>query len=629
MIPPKRIPFTKKLTWSKNGWIKSNNPGHISARNNVFPDISNIEEIRTGCAEVDMFLKARSKIQIGSCQDAMDNLPISMQYILRDPDTWYISNDGKLFKAIDPETQAIGDELEDRQAEWGFDSEEEFRNSANYTGAHKATVQFLQEYKFLGSNNSEDILGSLDEQNNDFILLTPLPRIDIDINKIAIGKYGSIIDSEEEVDEESTWDEEDPIYQNYDKAGIMPTLSKETERKFLEAKELFELELKRLNTPEEKEAIRYRAELEIDKIIYHELVNGLNSQYNAFGYTPPKIRWKYVWNPGTNTDYSDAAEERITRFYSHFNQITKCYNMDQLFGKLEFTDEGPKRNGGVYGKLRELFQEDKDLHDKWSIHDIYDNNNQLIKRSSFNTQRQERYKELSDQGKDEGTIRKILWYQFDKKKIIIPAVYKEGKKIKDKVFISDSWWRQERTDAMMQLNFTSKQKAALWEATQWMKEKFKLEDNKELADKINQAFAEIKTLNTLKIFKDWLYDRKQGYKEIYENNILKSRKPNYKFSKAIIDRLSIRQTKRIETYLAKREQHIKARNIMFLKLEKLSKDNIGITTDKSEVGAECYFCGRWVSEIPKQITINSKDYLYVPCDCGKKVWLVDFKEREI
>lgn len=588
MIPPQRIKIAKRLSWSKDGWTKSNQPGYIPPRSKIDSSISDQDfTFDNRMPEVEMFSEARAKIQIGSCQEALDLLPPSMQYIIRDPSNWWFSNDGKLFKAVDPETQAKGRPEQDRKAEWGYDADEQFKESTTYQKLDKSALKWLEDHKFqMPESSREDILGRLDEENYDFTLARPLPQLDVDIAKICIDQYNNTISEREEIAE-------------LDETNI-------------------------------EDLVDYFNKIQT------RIVNSLNSSQCASGYTPPKLRWDRCYDIATNSTYTDAKELREARFHNYYNQIMSCKNMDQLYGLVHEEDGEFSRGGGIYGKLRQLFQQDKELIVEWSTEDLYENG-KLVQKSALTKAREAKIEELRQFGHDEETIRKVLWHEFDKERKITPAVYKDGILVTETKKTSDSRWCRERSEAFQELNFTKLQKQALFQATQKVRLKFTRGDDLDLRDKINLAFQKVHTLNTLKIFKNWLYKRSMGYIETYQEDpktkakTLKTKKKTYKIGDAIIDKLSISQTIKLENALARREKHIKQRNNFFLKLDKITARQEGIITNLPEVGAECHHesCSCWVVDVPKFIAIEGdKGYLYLECDCGKKVWLTPFKEIE-
>lgn len=606
---------TKRLTWSKDGWKKSNNLGNISCRSFVDSALGERDKFTSDNPEVDMYLEARDKIQIGGCQDAMDQLPTGMKYLINNPYEWYFSDNGKLFRAVDQETQAKGAPELEKRAEWGYDSEERAM-AQDPDSAPPSICNMLEQYGIFPprlDNVQEEDLDYLTDQEN---------RVYIDISRLGRSQFGTVIDDEEFADDEDFSEEEDTVKVNYYPIAKSFQLSPKVQDQ-LDA--IFNRAIRNVDlaqTAEEKEQIRTEVEKEVTKVAYHEIVNRLDSPWCAKGYTAPKVRWDHIWNPNNDTSQTDAAEARDRRFWRFVDKITKCKNMDQLFGKIQYTEDGPGRDGGVCAELRRLSTEDKDLLEAWSSYDRYDTEGNLVQKSALTIEKESFYEKMRSKGKDEETIRKMAWHKFDREAKKTPPVYENKKLTVERKSISDSPWKASQKEAFKELNFTSAQRSSLWDLVKAMKKKFKQADNLELKDRINKAFAAVKTLDNMKVFKQWLYNRKCGYIETTNKEGKVFRKKNYKLTPAIIDRLSISQTKKIEAAINRKEKKLTKQLKHFRHLEVISEGIPELLTNEPKTEAECYLCGRWLHDSPRLAIINpNTTYKFIPCDCGKKVWI--------
>jgi len=215
------------------------------------------------------------------------------------------------------------------------------------------------------------------------------------------------------------------------------------------------------------------------------LANSLDSPYLSRGFIPPSPVWKRIIQerPAESTE---AADDRKELFFSLHTQAKKISNLVDLYGA--------NNDGGFYGKIRSMNQEDRDLALAWSERPLKtrDPSGQVITTpSAFHTARETMRKDLVARGLSQSEVTRQLWHHFDRiggrsepvyqyeisctdcsnkdvvqcsvkqrKKAICPSCSSTNIKTLASHLVSssqatdDSVWRQKRTEAFQGLHLT-------------------------------------------------------------------------------------------------------------------------------------------------------------------------------
>ena len=639
-------------SWSRNGWkaekaTQEKKQQLIAVRSRSSYQQPDFSDFSSAGIDIDLLNNVQSQIQVGLASDEMDSLPNSMKQLLQAPDIWHIAN-GKIMRVIDPITQA-------KDGEWGTDRTEADIDVLNENTSSMRML--LEDCHFVTGEDSEekyqDMMGELLETaNGELIPNAPMTQVDMSVHFVA----------EDEKEVNDNYDNDDYITQFANPIPIMPHLSNET---LDEIKTIHDECIERIamaNNEQEREVLILVMDQRIDQIAGRELCNKLDSPYVGHKYTPPRRKHEFIVN-GQESHLAEAARKREEFFFTLMAEATSCKTMEDLHGPIiteTYTDTWTGeiltkngRPGGFCGQIRGMYQHDRDLARKWSINkDDYTSNTQTtesIKKpqdenkedSAFSIQRTKFIKKLRDENKDEETIRKSVFAWFDRKAGIVEPVYENGKLIKEGKRWKDSIWRQQRTDALKDLFLTKAQWNAIYKMINIQKERIKLNiqsNNKEkkAIEILQKHFERITNLQDLMTYRQWAEKRHYIYRAEYtkwtdehkRKRQRMTRKWNtYDFNRSMIEYLSTNNATRWWNALIKKQRYLQGRLALFNKLEDsiLSIEN----TNMEEVSIVCPYpkCERMAIGIPKFAEFqNNKGHLFVECDCGKKVWLIKYKE---
>ena len=609
------------ISWSKNGW-KSNKASdeqvkQLSAVRSRIPCYDPVIEPKDSLdADVNIIQAVQSKIQTGSADDQIDSLPNNLKQLIQSEDTWYFGHN-KVFKVVDPITQAY-------DGEWGTDNSEA---DTDVLAENKSVIRMHLEdtHTITHDTTTEDyydLMGEiLETENGEIIPCAPLVRTDSTVD--AVGD-----------------EDEDYINEYYQTKYVVPHISdscKETIGLMIE--QLQEKLSDNTITEAEYEILVANCDKEIDKAAARELCVKLDSPYCGYKYSQPRRKYEFILG-GEVSSLTKAAQEREEFFYTLFAEAISCNSKDTLFGHIQETiDECGEvkygRPGGFVGKIRGMYNHDKELAKEWSMVDT----DKSI--SAFTKQRTEFIRELRLKGKDEETIRKAVFRQFDRVGNKIPARYSEDNKLES---VSKSWtdsvWRQQRTEALKDLFLTKAQWNAIYDMVNIQKERIKLnnktsEEEQKALSILRKHFDRIETLADLNNYRTWAEKRSFAYKNIYkqykdENGKKRERlvaKVNtYKFNKSVTDHLSVINANRWWKAVTNKKRKLQERIKMFNKLDNAIQDT---KETNIETAISCIHqgCERMVVGCLQFANLEqNKGHLFVECECGKKTWLISENE---
>ena len=613
------------MSWGKDGWkskaATSEQKKQFSHTKAKMPYYGSAFEPKEDLSsDLNLLQSVQSKIQTGSIHEEIDKLPNNLRCLLQAQDLWHFSN-GKIMKVIDSITQA-------RDGEWGADSSEA---DVDVFGASKSVIRMhLEDTQVLTDDDTieeyQDMMGELLETANGELLPTA-PMVRADTSTTFIG------------------DEDDEYIEQFNEAiTVVPVLSNSCQQEIIDIKEDLDKKLADTKDDCEKALLAAQYDQKIDQIAGRELCNKLDSPYCGHKYSQPRRKHKFIL-PGRTSHLTEAAQEREKFFYTLFSEVSSCTNKDTLFGKIVeetiLVNGEPTvkrgRPGGFMGKIRGMYQHDKELAIKWSINNTEDNE------SAFTKQRKEHIRKLRETGKDEESVRKSTWAWFDREATAIKSKYdeKSGKLISPSKQWKDSIWRQQRTQALKDLFLTKAQWNAIYEMVNIQKARMTLntttDKNEQKTQKIlSKHYKRIETLSDLNIYRRWAEKRKfifhQQYKE-YKDDKGRTRRRltgnwnTYKFQKSMLDYLSTTNATRWWKTVIKKQRYLQSRIVLFHKL-----DNAVESTHKTELPEAFVTCPHPQCEqmaIGQPRFANFKDdkgHLFVQCNCGRKVWLIDQKE---
>jgi len=611
------------ISWSKDGWksakaTKQQKKQMDSTKSKMPYYGSTFEPKEDLTSDISLLQSVQSKIQTGSIHEEIDKLPNNLRCLLQAQDLWHFSN-GKVMKIIDPITQA-------KDGEWGTDRSEA---DIDVLGKTKGVIcMHLEETQVINDETPteeyQDIMGELLETaNGEIIPTSPLVRTDTCVQHVGT-------------------EDEEYIAQFNEAVQVTPVLSSGCQDEIINLKKELDLKVQNTESDKEKELLVATYDQKIDQIASRELCNRLDSPYCGHKYSQPRRKHEFIL-PSRTSHLTEAAQEREKFFYTLFSEVSSCTNKDTLFGKIveEVTfEDGAEvvkrgRPGGFMGKIRGMYSHDKELAIEWSINDTD------TSESAFNKQRKEFIRKLRDSGKDEESVRKATRAWFDREAGEVPAVYKYGKLVSPSRRWKDSIWRQKRTQALKDLFLTKAQCNAIYEMVNIQKARMELNTNTDKNEQkakeiLSKHYKRIETLSDLNTYRRWAERRKfvyqSNYKE-YKDNKGRTRQRlvgkynTYRFKKCMLDYLSTNNTVRWWKSIVKKQRFLQSRVALFHKLT----DAIVSThkTNLQEVSVVCPHpnCERMAIGYPQFANLeDQKGHLFVDCDCGRKVWLIDQKE---
>jgi len=614
------------ISWGKDGWkgkaaTKEQKQQYSAATTKILYYDLEFGSEQTITSDLNLLQSVQSKIQTGSIHEEIDKLPGALRHILQSEDTWYLAN-GKVMKIVDPITQA-------QDGGWGADSSE---GDVDVLAENKTVIRMhLEDTHLLTDDKTteeyQDLMGELLETaNGEMISASPMCRADTTVEYIGE-------DEDEETDDEY-------VMQFRQTKCFTPVLSTECQQEILHLKSEMDSKVGDVDSDVEKELLIATYDQKIDQVAGRELCNKLDSPYCGHKYSQPRRKYEFIFSERTS-HLTEAAQEREKFFYTLFSEVSSCTSKDTLFGRIEeykviSQDTGKEvtkrgRPNGFVGKIRGMYQHDKELAIVWSINDIEGSE------SAFTIQRRDFIRKLRDEKKDEESIRKSVWSWFDKVATTIPAVYKYGKLVSPARRWKDSIWRQRRTQALKDLFLTKSQWNAIYEMVNIQKARMELntstDKNEQKAKEILQKhFERIETLSDLYTYRRWAERRQFVYNynyKTYNDADGKKREQQvgkwntYKFNKSMLDYLSVINTTRWWKTVVKKQRFLQSRVALFNKLDDAIESTCTTSLPEAFVTCPHPSCERMAVGHPQfAIFKENKGHLFVQCDCSRHVWLI-------
>ena len=621
----------KVYSWSKHGWAakeatpeKKKQLTSVRCRMPYVPEEFN--DTRPKAPDLALLSEATNQIQIGTADDAMDNLPNYLKQMLRAPDVWHIAN-GKIMRIVDPITQA-------KDGEWGADNTE---GDIEVLDDNRSAIRMLLEDCHVvkaddSTEEYQDIMGQLLETNNgEIIPSSPMVRANIGVQFVG----------EEDETADDNYDTDDTyVTQFVEPTPIVPQISDSVLEQIQSVRDEYLGLLADVKDEKEQEVLMLTMEQKIDSIASRELCNKLDSPYCGYKYSPPRRKHEFIIS-GQESHLTEAAARRVKFFYDLMSEATSCKSTEALHGPIveeiyidEWTQEEKVRKGrpgGFMGMIREMYQIDKELACTWSMNGP---------ESEFNVQRQEFIRALREKGKDEETVRKSTWAWFDRVQGTVPAVYKDGRLVQESKKWKDSIWRQKRTEAMKDLYLTKAQWNAIYKMVGIQKERIKLnyhtdENERKAIDILQKHFKRIETLKDLSAYRKWAKKREFIYKSEYKTYIdedgkerkqLVSKWNTYDFKRSVVDYLSTKNANRWWKGLLRKKKYLENKLALFNKLDESIKSVEDTGIEASLVCPYSNCDNMAVGNLIFAKLEDDKGHLFVECECGKKVWAIAHKE---
>ena len=340
------------------------------------------------------------------------------------------------------------------------------------------------------------------------------------------------------------------------------------------------------------------AEAEMDGLIGPYLTNDFASGACGDGYSAPKTKFDYVYNP-TESDVSKAARKRREFFMILFGKASAVSTTAELYG----TDKK-----GFYDEIRDMYNHDKQLNADWSTHG--DDSASELAREKY-------IKRWWDTKR--GNQKKLdayLWLIFDRKANTTDPVYHPdtGALVKERKRYDDAYWMQRRTKALKYLFLTNKQWNAVYGVLNNTKRRIKASYNPddvslEARDKIRASWKQIETIDDLK-----QHIAKAQTRVVKDNGIVE-------FS--VIDFLSMADEADWRKSCARKRKHF----IKGLMESRFLEDKIKEVedTDAKEVSVSCPHIGcgcMAIGQSSRAIFNDGTSRNFVECEgCSQVVWL--------
>lgn len=615
--------------WTKHGWktqpVNEEKKRQLTAVRSRIPYQQPEFDKFVTSKDLDLLDDVQRQIQVGLASDEMDALPNSLRQMIQASDVWHISNN-KIFRIVDPITQAM-------DGEWGADNSEA---DIDVMSEGSSIRVLLEDSGIIPSIEEEycDVMGELLETDNgELIGASPMVRVDMSVQYVG---------DDDEEDITGDYDSDDYVTQFRNPIPVVPHLTDEAVDNICHIRNEYIEQIMNADTDEEKEFLLASMDQKIDQVAGRELCVKLDSPLCGYKYTPPRRKHQFIIT-GQESHLTEAARQREKFFYDILSEATSCKSMEALYGPIvtethvdPLTGELVTKNGrpgGFCGRIRSMYQHDRDLAREWSMGG---------EDSVFDRQRTEFLRRLRAENKDEETTRKSVFVWFDRIAGESTPVYRNGKLIKEGQKWKDSIWRQKRTEALKDLFMTKAQWNAVYKMINIQKERIKLntetnENERKAIALLTKHFERITNLQDLRAYRIWAEKREFIWKAEYETYINKKgekvegkmlRKWNsYDFNRSLVEFLSTTNAARWWKSVVRKERYLHSRIAMF---HKLNDNIISIEdTDMSEVSVACPYpkCEGMTIGVPKFAELqDGKGHLFVECDCGKKVWLIAYNE---
>jgi len=616
-----------KSGWVGAGWkrtaINSNEQEYYKKK----PTVLNEQQFFTrDTSEMDLFQDVQNEIQYGMAGDKIDDLPGMYRQMLDASDQWHITKSNKLFRVVDPETQA-------QDGQWGTDTDD---SDIDALKERSSTARvFLEQSGIIDLDASQrsvtDILGSIEiEESGDKELQSAGfgTRVDIDVDRTSVTPEEAaiaLIDGDDLEEMYSNANDEDTV--NFNDPRIvntaLPELPKEVLTKVHELKAECDILLDKSSSEEEKEQIALIFELAVDKEINVYLTAPLNSPLCGRGYSPPRRKHEYI-DVQKTTGVSIAATERTNFFNDLFKEASDCLCNHDLFG-------APGTQAGFYGYIRNMNSHDRELSNKWSVKDRKDKDGNITI-SALNQKRTEYIRNWREENRgDEESLRVSVWAIFDRVAGTYPAEYSNGKLIKPRRIYKDSVWRKKRTIALQELFLTVGQWDAIYKILAVNKHRIKLnrgncEIRQATLQTMKDEFIKIQNVHDLNEYmrtveqRDFVYKssgtterpikKRDGKIEIIK--VDRGQKYNtYKFIHSMLDKISAVDEALWRKACARKRRYLEQRLLVFRSMNKSMKDSEDTELDNIDIECHDPRCGAMTNGKPKFAKLETTKVFYM------------------
>lgn len=669
-----------KLTWTQHGWqrvkVSSDEIERWQRTKVKSPVEASYGNPRSITPELRLLQEANDEILFGDARSKTDELPPSLKFLLSDPDKWFINKSNTaLFAVVDPITQVY------EYNEWGSDRSNADPETINdRPSASRLYVEALGIIpRDSTSERLTDILGSIGEESHSIKESPFATRVPIELG--AISDDNSILGEEDNLDDiESAFKPiDDEIIVREDTRTIvspLPEVDENTKSTIRAISKTFNELMAKATSQSETTALTLSYEQALDREIGTHITTCINSPYCGHGYTTPRRRHEGILLPQVfNTEA--AAEERVNFFYQLLGEASSCDSETDLFGKWKtdpITGER-SRTGGFLGKIRGMYNSDKELWAKWSINDHVDRKTgEVINRSALSIKREEFIRDWREKRKgDEEQLRIAVWVQFDRrKKTIEKEVFKKGRTTTQTKQVKDSIWLQKRAQAFTEAFLTKKQWDSIYKMTGIIKQRLKLnrqssEERRQTLDLLAKHFTRIDNIYDLNSYIAWAKHRKwvtkqtpDGFIKHRDGSLFKNSKGNiipkfksvetFDFYPSLIDRISILDESRWTKSCIKLRRHLLGREVLYQQLrdqvQSIKETNVEVsipcTNTKCLSPEEAQKTKKNPNEfkpvVPAQAIGKLKWYeikedkglLGLECEqCGQIVWQLGHKETPI
>jgi len=566
-----------KNVWTKNGWTKrtmsfEDKKNFNSLRGRIGVQLEEFYNNNEYSSELDKFAEIQNSVQVESPGAIIDELSGSLRDIYQSPDEWIIYPN-RMVKIIDPITQVK------EFGEWGTDTNEKYPDPLE---EYTSTVRkFLEDSKVLdaGADSSAvtDIMGEVCD--------------------------GYSVESQNRVMMNMEW---------------LGTLTETFSAEVLERTQQIQ-ENNKESISDDFAQLSYEQEMSAQMSAY--LANSLSSQYCGDGYSSPRARFQSVMVDSENLT-TTRAKERVQFFYDMFAEAARCSSKDDLYGPVllveeEIDGEMTKRhvrNGGFCGKLRGMYQHDKKLNNKWTTKN-YTNKEGVFVESELSKHRNRFIDNWRARGKDEESLRSLVWHLFDRESKLEKAVYAEtGELLKKTVKWPDSIWMQRRTKAQRDLFLTKAQWQGVYQMIDVVKERISLKykntpDRERILNLLREQYTMVGNLYELRAYMNWAQKR----------NVSPSRGL---VSKSRLDFVSLQDEHNWRMACAKKKSNLVHR----LQLQSVFSESM-VSSCPSGDGELIVMCDhpKCGDNIIEETMIGTFDdgseIKFVQCECGHKVWL--------
>ena len=629
--------------WSKHGWIAEEVSLLDEIPNFRRPRVcmtSMDVEFATPRSEMSKFTDIHNEIMYGPIGNHIDELSNMDRMLFEMPDKWHIVGN-RLFDRSDEESCLH------ETGNWGIDQSDADLDVLSETPSISRI--FLEQAGILPADAQveevTDILGAIGDGAE--VPESPYGlRVDVDINRVSVNPRFDIYEDEividnepqEDSDDTAVYEDDDVIMQSCKNNSVIGGIDipQDIINQVQKIRSEYEVLCSRAKNDEEKEMLSLIYEQALDGAVGKHITSSLNSPYCGHGYRAPRRMHKFIQTP-KNSEVSDAAEERIKHFNQLFGEAASCDSINDLHGNV-FVDTRTKtdgvanpnygrkhRPGGFIGKIRGMYQHDKELANQWSIKDKLDANGKVVQTSAFNLAKREFVRSWREEQKgDEESLRVALWVMFDREAKNVDAVYdkKTGKLISSAKHYKDSIWRQKRTSAFQDLFLTRTQWDAVYAMVGIVKDRLKMDTDPtphkrhETIELLADYFTHITNLFDLAAYTRWAQKRVvRGGKVI----------------PCKLDLISFLDESRWRQSVAKKKNYLIHRQVMYQSL----RDQI-ISSKETQL-PEQYLtctdpkCNCMAIGTPTWYEIqDGKGLLGIPCDgCKKVVWLLGHKDIPI